>query len=1150
MRHAHFVPLHVHTEYSLLDGAIKIDELVAQAVEYQMPAVAITDHGSMFGALEFYKKATKAGVKPIIGCEVYVAPGSRFDRHKDTLDGLSEEAAFHLVLLVRNRDGYRNLCELVSRAYIEGFYYKPRIDKALLEQYSGGLIGLSACLQGEVPFYLLHDRIDTARQRALWYQHVLGADNFYLELQDNGLEQQQEVNRKLIELSRELHIPLVATNDCHYLRRTDMRAHDILLCIGTGKTVNDEKRMSFGTDQCYFKSPEEMNAAFAEVPDAITNTVIIAERCNYEFELGKHLLPKYTVPEGYTPESYLEELARAGLRKKLKSELPNDYEDRFKFELSVITKMGFASYFLIVWDFINFAKTRGIPVGPGRGSAAGSLIAYGLGITEIDPIRYHLLFERFLNPERVSMPDIDVDFCRDRRQEVIHYVQQKYGEQSVAQIITFGTLASKAAVRDVGRVLNMPYAEVDRISKLIPTGTEVKSLDHALKLEPRLRELYENDPQVRELIDIAKRLEGLSRHASTHAAGVVIAPEPLTKYTPLYKQASDNTITTQFDMSSIEAIGLLKFDFLGLKTLTIIEKTLSFLRDQGRELEINAIALDDKETYQLLSSGKTTGIFQLESAGMRDILVKMQPNMIEDLTALVALYRPGPIGSSMIDEFIRRKKGEVPIEYDLPELSEVLAETYGIILYQEQVMMIANRICGFSMAQADVLRKIMGKKKPDEMAKQKEGFIKGAVQRGFPEHKVAALFELIAKFAEYGFNKSHSAAYGFVAYQTAYLKAHYPVEFMTANLTCDMGDTDRIVTLIEECRAMGISILPPDINKSEREFKIDGGSIRFGLEAVKGVGSAAIEVILQERGKAPFVSFEDFLQRVDSRKVNKKVVESLIKAGAFDLIYATQGLNIFLARAAAMETLLNTPKSSSPCLGLFAEPEVPISERPMWDEPTLLGYEKEALGFFISGHPLARYRKTLSGMNVMRIGDVLQRIDQGNADDEDRFEAQIAGIITEMKTKARDKGVSGFVTIEDETGRIEVFVFGKTYQENAELLKKNNLILLKGDVKRAEKGAKIMARDVKSLPEISVNNRFEVTVDCADPCAAKKTFEQLKTLLVEDSQMHNSDASGAVLIRCLLPDACVIIATQMHPCHNFATELERTAVSCSVQVLS
>lgn len=1146
MQHADFVPLHVHTEYSLLDGAIKIDELVQQAVHYKLPAVAITDHGGLFGAVEFYKKATKAGVKPIIGCEVYIAPGSRLDRQKANIDGLSDEAAFHLILLARNRDGYRNLCRLVTKAYLEGFYYKPRIDKDLLEQFSGGLIGLSACLKGEVPFYLAHDRWELARERALWYKRVLGPDNFYLEIQSNGLEEQIDVNRKLTQLSQELHIPLVATNDCHYLRQEDTRAHDILLCIGTGKTVNDEKRMSFGTDQCYFKSPQEMKAAFADVPDAIQNTVKIAERCNFDFELGKTLLPKYEVPEGYTPGTYLEELALKGLLKKLRTALPQNYQDRLDFELKVIRKMGFASYFLIVWDFITYAKTNGIPVGPGRGSVAGSLVAYGLGITEIDPIRYNLLFERFLNPERISMPDIDVDFCKDRRQEVITYVQGKYGKESVAQIITFGTLASKAAVRDVGRVLHIPYADVDRIAKLIPTGPDVKSLDLALKLEPQLKEVYENDPQVREMIDIAMRLEGLSRHASTHAAGVVIAPEPLTNYTALYKQPSEDVITTQFDMGSVEAVGLLKFDFLGLKTLTIIDKTLRFLKQQGRELDISDIPLDDEKTFSLLSSGESTGIFQLESAGMRDILVKMHPNVIEDLIALVALYRPGPIGSGMIDEFIKRKKGEVPIEYDLPELSDVLAETYGIILYQEQVMMIANKIAGFSMAQADVLRKIMGKKKPDEMAKQKEGFVEGAVAKGIPERKAVALFELIAKFAEYGFNKSHSAAYGYVAYQTAYLKAHYPVEFMTANLSADMGDTDRIVTLIEECRKAGIEVMPPDMNESDREFKIVGSSIRFGLEAVKGVGSSAIEIMISERSKAPFATFEEFISRVDGKKVNKKVIESLIKSGAFDSLYAARGLNRFIARATAAETVLNPAKSQNGGMSLFGEPESSAASQPIWDEAMLLGYEKDALGFFVSGHPLVKYRKTLSGMNISRISDLLKRIEQvGNGEDEERIETSIAGVITEVKTKAREKGVTVFVTIEDETGRIEALVFGKTYQENAELLKKNMLVVLRGNVMRAEKGARIMARDVRNLVEIEVREKFEVTIDCSDEEAAKAKIAQVKKLLTEDA-VPGCGSSGSVSIRCLLPDCCVMIATQMYPCQNFAAEAERTA-ACTVR---
>ncbi len=677
MQHAHFVSLHLHTEYSLLDGAIKIDELIEQAVAYKMPAVAITDHGNLCGAVDFYKKAVKKGIKPIIGCEVYVAPGSRFDRTKTNLDSnLTEEAAFHLILLARDNAGYKNLTTLVSKAYLEGFYYKPRIDKDILEQYSGGLIGLSACLKGEVPYYLRYGNQDKAREAALRYKHILGPENYYLEIQSNGIPEQDTVNMQLIELASELHIPLVATNDCHYLKKEDARAHDILLCIQTGKTVKDVKRLKMATDEFYFKSPQEMENAFREVPEAIDNTRLIAERCNLEFSLGRNLLPRYKAPEGTTPDKYLEELAAKGLQEKMKDKIPAHYSDRLAMELNVIKKMGYASYFLIVWDFISYARSRDIPVGPGRGSSAGSLVAYCLDITEIDPIKYNLLFERFLNPERISMPDIDVDFCKDRRQEVIDYVAAKYGVDHVAQIITFGTMAAKAAIRDVGRVLDIPYAEVDRIAKLVPANNV--TIHEAIKLEPQLRELYNNNQTVKELLDIATRLEGLSRHASTHAAGVVIAPEPLTDFTALYKNPSESTITTQFDMGAIESVGLLKFDFLGLKTLTVLNKAVEYMKQQGKHLTLSEILLDDEATYKLLSSGETTGIFQLESDGMRDILVKMQPNRFEDLIALVALYRPGPIGSGMIDDFIKRKRGETEVEYELPQLKAILpAPTSG-----------------------------------------------------------------------------------------------------------------------------------------------------------------------------------------------------------------------------------------------------------------------------------------------------------------------------------------------------------------------------------------------------------------------------------------------------------------------------------------
>ena len=683
--------------------------------------------------------------------------------------------------------------------------------------------------------------IDRAREKALRYKHILGPENFYFELQDNGLPEQDEVNKKLIELSRELHIPVVATNDCHYMRKEDARAHDVLLCIQTGKTVNDKNRMHFSADSFYFKSPDEMKQAFSHIPEAVLNTRVIAEQCNVEFKLGTCLLPKYELEDHESPDAFLEKMAVEGLRIRLGPSPDAVYTDRLRRELDMIRKMGYSSYFLIVWDFISYAKKQGIPVGPGRGSAAGSLVSYCIGVTDIDPVKYNLLFERFLNPERISMPDIDVDFCKDRRGEVITYVAEKYGKDHVAQIITFGTMAAKAAIRDVGRALDIPYGEVDKIAKLVPNTLNI-SIEEALKAEPQLKALYENTPKIKELLDIAIRLEGLSRHASTHAAGVVISPVPLTDYTPLYKNPSDGSIMTQFDMGSVEKMGLLKFDFLGLKTLTVINKTLQYIKEGGKEFLLKDIPIEDVATYDLLSSGNTVGIFQLESAGMRDILVKMTPDRFEDLIALVALYRPGPIGSGMIDDYIKRKKGRTPVKYDLPQLKEILDETYGVILYQEQVMRIANKLANFSLGQADILRKAMGKKKPEEMEKQKEVFIQGAIANKIPEKKAIRIFDLMANFAEYGFNKSHSAAYAYVSYQTAYLKAHYPVEFMAATLSTDMDNTDKIVKTIAGCHEMGIVILPPDINLSGKEFKVTGNSILFGLEAVKGVGSAAIRV--------------------------------------------------------------------------------------------------------------------------------------------------------------------------------------------------------------------------------------------------------------------------------------------------------------------
>ena len=1082
--HADYVSLHLHTEYSLLDGAIRIKELVERAKQFKMPAITMTDHGSLFGAVEFYKQVTKAGIKPIISCELYVAPGSRFDRGNTG----NEEVSFHLILLARDNAGYKNLVTLVTKAYLEGFYYKPRVDLGLLEQYSGGLIALSACLKGEIPYCLQRGLLDRARERALQYKHIFGPENFYFEIQANGLPEQIEVNRQLIALGRELHIGLVATNDCHYLKKEDAKAHEVLLCIQTGKTLKDASRMKFSSNEFYLKSPAEMKETFRDVPEAISNTITIAERCNVDFELGKSLLPQYRASDGEDPYEMLLRLANEGLLRKHGPDVPDVYRERLETELEVIKKMGYASYFLIVWDFISYARSKDIPVGPGRGSAAGSLVSYCLDITEIDPIKYSLLFERFLNPERISMPDIDVDFCQDRRGEVITYVSEKYGKDHVAQIITFGTMAAKAAIRDVGRAMDMPYAEVDKIAKLVPNTPKI-TIEAAMKQEPQLKDLYDTNDEVKELLDIAIRLEGLNRHASTHAAGVVISPVPLTEYTPLYKSPSDESIMTQFDMGSVEGIGLLKFDFLGLKTLTVIQKTLNYIKQGGTEICLKDIPLDDEKTYELLSSGQTTGIFQLESAGMKDILVKMTPNRIEDLIALVALYRPGPIGSGMIDDFIKRKKGKVPVKYDLPQLKEILDETYGVILYQEQVMRIANKLANFSLGQADILRKAMGKKNIEVMGKQKEHFVSGAVANGINEKKASKIFDLLANFAEYGFNKSHSAAYAFVSYQTAYLKAHYPVEFMAATLSMDIHDTDKIVKSINECRQMNIEILPPDINLSGSEFRVVGNSIRFGLAAVKGVGAAAIDSILESRdAEGAFSSIADFVRRADTRKVNKKVLESLVKAGAFD--------SLGITRASAMDsvtTLLNGSGSrNSGQQSIFGEetfePEQSVGE---WDETELLRNEKESLGFYITGHPLTKYDMMLTKFKARKT-TALEHLP-------DRSDIVIGGILRSMKKKnVKSTGdLMAYLTLEDDEGSVEVIVFPELYKNSVHVLRKDMLLLVKGTIDKDEKGVRVRAREVLNLEDAGKVNLKRMDISIDDSPGSRENLRSIKDLVIQ-----------------------------------------------------
>ena len=1072
-----FVHLHLHTEYSLLDGAAKIDQLAQQAKRNGMPAMAITDHGNLFGAISFYETATRVGIKPIIGCEVYMAPGSRFDRNGH----LAHNEYHHLILLAENRAGYQNLIKLVAAAHLDGFYYKPRIDKELLSEHHTGLIGLSGCLSGEVPHLIGQNNPEAAARVAGEYQDLFGKDNYYLELQANGLPEQTIANRGLLEIHRNLGIPVVGTNDCHYLNKEDAKAHDILLCLQTGKTVNDPNRMRFHTHELYLKTPEEMVAAFTEVPRATHNTYAISEQCDLQLDFSLTHLPKYTPPPGLTREHYLEQLARQGLEQRLqelsRTHAAPTYSARLAEELEIITSMGYAGYFLIVWDIINFARSRNIPVGPGRGSAAGSLVAYALRITDIDPLTYNLIFERFLNPERVTLPDIDMDFCMDRREEVINYVIDRYGKDHVAQIITFGTLGAKAVVRDVGRVMEMPYADVDRVAKLIPNQLNI-TLQDALRNEPQLSELTRTDPQINELMTTARTLEGIARHASTHAAGIVIADEPLTNYVPLFRGANGETVT-QFPMNDIEKIGLIKFDFLGLKTLTVINRAVKIIRQtpnstlaqaqsdlHNKDFSIENIPLDDPETYALLSSGEATGIFQLESTGMRDLLTKIRPESFEDLIAILAIFRPGPIGSGMVDDFIKRKRGTIPITYDTPVLEEILQETYGVIVYQEQVMTIANQIAGFSLGQADLLRRAMGKKKPEEMEKQKVQFIEGATRKGMTQTKAENMFDLIAHFAGYGFNKSHSAAYAMITYQTAYLKTHYQHEFMAALLTTESGNSDKIVRYLNECRELAIPILPPDINESRKDFTVTPHGIRFGLAAIKNVGDGAIEAILEAKtNHGRFLSLTDVTRTVDSRKLNKRVLEGLIRAGAFDSTGARRSQLMAVLDRAMDEGIRTQRERLEGQTNLFAastsdEPLPPLSlpDIPEWDQHERLQWEKELVGFYITSHPLTPYTSVLQCI-ATATSETIQDIADGKP-------VKLGGIVATCRQTTTKKGERmATFHLEDLHGRIDVIAFPQTFRIAAELLTVDTPIMVTGILDRAEKGVRVKATLIEPLPD-------------------------------------------------------------------------------------
>ncbi len=1060
-----FVHLHVHTQYSLLDGAIRLEHLLKRSEEYGMKSAAITDHGTMFGAVEFYEKARKAGIKPIIGCECYLAPRRLTDKTAE--DG---KKLAHLVLLARDLEGYTNLCKLASIAQLEGFYYKPRIDREVLKDHAKGLIALSACLAGDIPRKILAGDMAEADRIALEYAELFGPDNFYLEVQNNGIDIQEKVNVALLDMSKRLSLPLVATNDCHYLDKTDVRAHEVLMCVQTGSTMNDPNRFQFGTDQLYFKSPEEMYADFKDYPGAIENTVSIAERCNVEFDFSDYHFPQYDAESGKTADELFEEQVWEGLERrmevirKLNPDVDEEvYMERARYEVGIIIDMGFPGYFLIVADFIRYGKENGIPVGPGRGSAAGSIVAYAMNITDLDPIEHGLIFERFLNPSRISMPDIDVDFCINGREKVFKYVIDRYGGgEYVSQIITFGKLKTKAVIRDVGRALDIPLREVDEIAKMVPDTLGIK-LDQALKDEPRILELANERPEIADLIEICRTLEGLPRHASTHAAGVVISDKPLVEYLPLFK-GKKGEVVTQFDMKFVEHIGLVKFDFLGLRNLTIIENCLNLIREQGIEApDLLDVDFNDPTTYELLCRGDTTGVFQLESSGMKDLLCRLKPECFNDITALVALYRPGPLDSGMVDAYVERKHGREEVDYLHPMLKDLLTETYGVILYQEQVMKIAGILASYTMADADGLRKAMGKKIAAMMEEHRNLFMKGAEKNGVPAEKAKEIFDLMEKFGGYGFNKSHSAAYALVCFQTAYLKAHFPVEFTAALLTSEMGNVDGIVKFIEECSSHNIDVLPPDVNSSGMEFAVKEGSIRFGLVAVKNVGEAPIEAIIEARREGgEFGSLFEFCERVNLRKVNKRVLEALIKCGAFDSTGAKRAQLMGALEDALDHGQRVQKEANDPQLSLFggngagkkAFINSPVMlDLPEWDDKEKLALEKDALGFYISGHPLDRFLdliKTYSTTDTLAV----EEIAGGSA-------VRIGGAIKSNKVIRTKRGdMMSFALLEDKLGTIEVVVFSSLFERASDILTVDRAVIVLGEAQRSDYGIKIIAEEI------------------------------------------------------------------------------------------
>ena len=1091
MKHSNFVHLHTHSQYSLLDGACRLDDVIKMAKEYKMPALAITDHGNMFGAIEFYIKATKAGIKPIIGCETYVAAGSRFDKKPSNQ---YPDGGFHLVLLVKNETGYKNLIKLTSAGFLEGFYHRPRIDKELLRQHSEGLIASSACLKGEINWLLLNGKTEEAVATAREYQEIFGEGNFYLELQNHGLEKEELLIPKIDAIARETGIPLVVTNDCHYLRQQDAEAHDALLCIQTGKMVSDTNRMRYNSDQIYFKSPKEMENLFGDFKPALENTVNIAESCHLELELGKLKLPRFPIPKPFVdPDVYLRHLCEKGLKERY-GQLNDEINQRLEYELGIIKQMGYAGYFLIVKDFCDYARSQKIPVGPGRGSAAGSLVSYALKITNIDPIKFELLFERFLNPERISMPDIDIDFADRGRDKIIQYVIEKYGKDNVCQIITFGTMAARGVIRDVGRVLGMPYGEVDKIAKMVPEGPGV-TLESALKKVTELAELKNNDKRVERLINYSLTLEGLARHCSTHAAGVVIAPSALTNYVPLFKGTKDE-ITTQYDMKMVEAIGLLKMDFLGLRTLTVIDDALRMIKENypNSKIDIDNIPLNEPKIYKLFARGETIGVFQFESPGMRDYLRKLKPENFTDITAMNALYRPGPLDSQMIDIYIERKKGAKKIKYLHPKLEKILSSTYGVIVFQEQVLHIANALAGYSMGKADLLRKAMGKKDAALMAAQKKEFLEGADKNKI-DHKIAEeVFNQIETFARYGFNKAHSTCYAYIAYQTAWLKRYYPKEFMAALMSSEINNTSRIYQLLEECHRMKIQVLPPDINESKTDFTVVDGKIRFGLMAVKNVGEGPAKAITEERLKnGKYNTLTDLVSRIPVKAINRRTLESLIIAGACDSLEGNRA-----QKHQAVEAILefgHKISTQSFSHDLFADksggiqriaPELP--HIPEWPNTKKLAQEKEILGFYISGHPLDKYKDELTYFTTHRIG-LLPQVSDGH-------EVTIGGIISVVKTTLDKKGnTMAFITLEDYTGSVELIIFSDCYEKNKGFIMEEQMVMVTGRISTREgEVPKIITAEVLPLEKLTEHFNCQLVIkidmDCPD-----KTIDKALTSL-------------------------------------------------------